>query len=886
MALELVEEGANTTDPIKGAELTLQQKQAIAIAQARARVKARVEAGRVPEAPAHMRFAGQANRAIAEAAGAPVDIVNLALSKAGMGSEEPVGGSESIKKFFGTTGVETATQPPEGFIEQAGGVTGEAASFLIPFMKGAQALGQTSGTAGRVGRAITEEFVERPGRALAFEAAAVPGIAEARDIAQLNELSPAASIPLEILGGATPAAATRIVTTPSRTAIKLGVWGMAPFTEKGAMARASRSMQNLVGGEVGAQKAVAMIEDLKGTNLSPSARTDNPSLMALENTVLSLDPAELARVSQKRSETMEQLANTIRQSGNVRDAKSFLQAKRDRLNASIDVRIEKAADDAKISLENLQPANREEANAIVRDALETALADARVQERQLWSAIPQEVEVPLQNTFTKFSKIQNDLSLAQMDDIPAIANKLIGGNIIEGKFAKGITTNVREIDGLYKRLGEEATIARAAGEFNKARIAEELRTSIVDDLDSIKAQGGVADQIKTARAFSRDLNQKFRTGAVGKIMGFSREGGQGVPTDLTLKGAIGMGQEKAKVGLESLQRATQDPNLMEGVSQYLKAEFMRDAVDPNTGLVKPAQTDTFFRKFGDVLDAVPATRDQIRAAKSADDVARRVTKEGDAFRKDVDNPNISPAATLLNEPVETAMPKIFQMRDFKVSADAPKALKEITRLARMDKTGKAVNGLRAGVSEFLVNSITTPSGFDDFGRPTLNGMKLERMLKDPNMEKSLLNLFSKKELDGLKHSAMQMTRIQKLSTMKGAVEIMADKPGWLVDRIGRIMGARVGGQLGGKGAIQSAGMASESVKKFLNGLTSDKARQLVIDAMQKPDLMKSLLTHKNGKVSKRQERIIRNYMLSTTGSRLADQAVLELAEEEKKRERK
>ncbi len=58
---------------------------------------------------------------------------------------------------------------------------------------------------------------------------------------------------------------------------------------------------------------------------------------------------------------------------------------------------------------------------MVRDSLEQALADARVQEEELWSAIPQDLTGKTTNTQKVLKNEIDKLSQAQQDDIPLVA---------------------------------------------------------------------------------------------------------------------------------------------------------------------------------------------------------------------------------------------------------------------------------------------------------------------------------------------------------------------------------------------------------------------------------------------------------------------------------
>ena len=116
------------------------------------------------------------NKAIAEFAGAPVDLTSALLRKVGVPTGEvPFGGAESIKRGMEAIGMDIPERDPETFTEQVGQVSGEFASFGLPFLKGAQALSKAKGTAGRVGQAVFQDVVDRPIKAAAIESVAVPG---------------------------------------------------------------------------------------------------------------------------------------------------------------------------------------------------------------------------------------------------------------------------------------------------------------------------------------------------------------------------------------------------------------------------------------------------------------------------------------------------------------------------------------------------------------------------------------------------------------------------------------------------------------------------------------------------------------------------------------
>jgi|TARA_R100000479_G_scaffold55631_1_gene26367 hypothetical protein len=805
------------------------------------------------------------NKAIATTFGAPFDITNAALNLVGLGTDRPIGGSKSIRQAMGLAGIETPERAPETFAERAGQVGGELASFMIPGAAATKALSQAPGTTGRVFSAMQRELIERPGRALTAETLAVPGIATARTVAEEQGFSPTQQMLAEIAGGIAPGAVISTTTRP----LKLGAAALVPFTKSGAKVRASRRMQELVADPA---KAAQRIDDLKGSKLLPSARTEEPGLMALEQAVIKETPQAQATMTIKRAEIINSLKNEIRKSGNIKNTRKFLQARIGRLNKAIDARIERAAENVEQSLlalntQGLDPIVAKQAsNKVVRDALEEALADARVQEEELWSAIPQALKGKTSNTRSALQKEIDNLSTAQQDDIPTIARTIIESDDFK-------VTSVKEIDGLYRKLGEEATRARAAGDFNKARISENLRSAILADLDNFGAKGAGADSLKAARAYSRQLNEKFRRGPIGNIMGFSREGGEKIARDLTIPTIIGTGGVKGRLGVEALQKAVDDPTALEGITNYLKADFAQSVLDPNTGRVNPAKYETFIRRNAEILELVPSTRQQLASARSAEDVLRRVTKKGDGFRKTFDKPSVSVISRLVNSPIDKEIQKVL------VSPNPVESMSSLVRAARKDKSGQAMEGLKAGLSEYLIDTVSVRRT-DVLGRPVIDANRLRALLLDENFSDPLRQVFNKKEMANITNAVKQMAAVQKQAATRTDMAVIGDRAGFILEKLFQIVGAKVGAKASSTagGSIQSANIGSTAARKFLNNLVADKAKAMLIDAIEDPKLMKVLLTHKLP--SKANERVIRNYILSPIGSRLADEATIQEAKRE------
>jgi hypothetical protein len=620
-----------------------------------------------------------------------------------------------------------------------------------------------------------------------------------------------------------------------------------------------------------------MIDDLKGTALMPSARTEEPGLMAIEAHVLSQDPARAARVSQRNADTTAELVNQIRQSGNIQDTRKFVAAKRERLVKALDARIEQAGDEAAsvVASMGVDPSTGQaQASVAVREALETALADARVQEGMLWQAIPQDARVPVRNVVAKHKELRKQLSSAQIEDMPVYVTRAMG-IIRERKITK---TTVREMDGLYKKLGEVATAARASGERNKARIAEEMRESIWQSLELAEGGPQVREAIDTARGFSQTMNEKFRRGAVGRILRYSREGGAAVAPESTLDVALGP-LRKGLLGARSLEKATDSPVILEGIQDYLKSQFVRNAVVD--GRVSPQRAESFFKQNAELLDAMPTLKQQLQSARSAEDAARRVTDHATAFKKALDRPEVSATARFLQAPVDQEVARVMS------SADPERYFKQLRSMAIKQKNGEAVNGLKAGLSEWLIKEATSAGSIDIAGRPMFNGMKLRRVMQEPRVANAMKTVYSKQELENISKLADLTAKLQRQSLGAKAIPAIDDLPSKLIEIPGRVLGAKIGAQMSSTagGSIQAANIGSKTVADFLRKLTGDKASQLLSDAIENPELMTALLRHQPSASAQQRaayERSIRAY-LAGPGARLMDEQTRELLNEENRR---
>lgn len=832
--------------------MTKEQQQAIAAARARLRLQ--------EQDNGIGGFLPFANQRLAGVIGAPVDITNSLLKAVGMPvSDTPFGGSKSIQSGMNKIGIPTPNRDPRTVRENIGAAAGEAAGSLIPLAAFARKANAGKGVVGNMARAFNREMVNAPVRSAGIEAAAAAGVGTARHAAEQGNMSPGGQMLAEtaggVLGAATGTGAMALArNSPSLVTLR-GIKRMVfPFTEAGGFERASTRIQELIQDP---NRAIASIEDLKGTNLRPSAASGEPGLMALEQAVLRDRPELADDFSAQTSEAVKGLVDSIKKSGSTKTTQQFIRAKRDRLFSALDARIDKASQEA------VQAAGRaradvppEQFSILVRERIESALADAKAQEAMLWQAVPQDAIIPVKNLKSKYLQLLETLPQAQKSDMPSDAVAIEG---------MGNSNVLMELDGLYKRLGEVGRAARSADQFNKARITDELRDAILEDMANAP-DSSIKESIETARRFSRQVADRFRKGPVGKILGYDIKGGASVADELTLPKTAGRPGVYGKLGVDAVAKATDyDVEALAGVQDYLKAQFTKAAIEE--GAVNPQKAQTWLKNNREALDAFPHLKSQFETARTTEDVARRVKTRAESLRRKFQRPEVSATARFLNADVGKEIESVLS------APDPGTTMKRL--MAGASRNQEAADGMKAGLSEWLINQSVQGATVDAFGAPVINGAKMKLMLKSDRVRPALEAVFSADELKDMERAAEALSLVGRQKQARaGNLQISNDAPGSIISIIARVAGAKLGAMLSGNpgASIQAAQIGSSRMQKLLNSLTADKATQVIVDAMRDPELMKALVNHsaRDRRAKFRHERVIRGWM-GSVGSRLLEE---------------
>lgn len=547
--------------------------------------------------------------------------------------------------------------------------------------------------------------------------------------------------------------------------------------------------------------------------------------------------------------------------------------RRDHLAGLAETRTTQALEIAQQRVAKLRPEIREsQAARIVREEIEKAAGVSRAQRKALWDEVPVDVQVPPSKSEMIYRAFTGQLTpdeaaanpelaklilpRAQRDAIPEKARRFLDPES-NSRFKN--TERVHEVWGLRSDLLEESRRLRAAGNHNAARVSDTIADGLLDDLGARSGEitGDAGARLRTALDYSRIHAERFQQGPVGRILGYEKTGEAAVDPMLTLETALGRGGLRGAVGAGAVRTAAPGAETEEGIKQYLLTRFREAAVRGEK--VNPQAARAWVEKNADLLEAYPKLADDMRSSATAQELAERTASEGAEEVKGI--------ARLAEKTVRTAetqarretanAEKIAAARKSRVrkatekfiGADVddalnplfgtggPAAAARIRSMVSKDGTGRALQGLKAGVVDNLIRRS------EKDGVPS--GVNLQSLLTQGRTRRALGRILSQDELLRLDRIAREFAKIEaSQGPLPGIGGVISDKPAMLLDFVVGTIAARRGAALG-KGvsgaSLKTASFATERARALLRGITRDRARELLNEAVRNQYLMQTLL---------------------------------------------
>ena len=793
------------------------------------------------------------NVGLAQGFGAPIDLLNAGLGTVGLGSREPFGGSEQIRRLMGNLAYRSIEEVPQDLRPLARG--GEAFGASMPFAAVPLA-------AARAGAKVPQ--------------ALAPMITAARE-------SPRAFAATEVGGafGAAQGAAAAELLAPGQDLVRTGAEIAGGFVNPvGALSRASGAIgggaKNLISGftasgrQAKAADAIqkAMIEagespenvarllkgaDLGGVSLTAGQKAESPVLMALEATLASKHPDFDAAMRLRTTENLSSLRKLIGQLEASGDPTLLREAARQRsryFDGLISGRLQAAqaqADRAAKAVGGDAAVASTKASAVLDDAL----SDARAAERALWEQVPRDVPLKAENTIAAYKNITEggykerpmppgfvDAFVARISKAPKETGpKLILPEGVAPTSKTPVLPDVSsgELLAFRSDMLARARQARAQKDWVNSRIYEDMADGALADISAM--EGNAAQK---ARDFSRSLNDAFSRTFASDALAVNAQGGDRIVPEAVLQRAFGSGGTISNRRFQDLEAAAQ----FSGKSMLHEQEdFLRTAaqasVDPQTGRVNPRSLEGFLRANSPMLERFPSLKRELADASKAEQAFRSVQVQSAASQRALAE-RAAFSEVLANESPANALRNILN------SQNPQNGYNQLIKLSRRGGDD-AVAGLRATTLEYAARQATDQSGVFSFPRFK---QALERPMSGTGSS-SLIDymatrgVMSPADASRMRFIVSNAERIEQSLASKAHLGDLVAQPDALFDLVVRATGANIGGAsvfAQSSGApIVMAGAGSRVARNLFEKLPMTRVVEVMKEAAMNPKFMAALL---------------------------------------------
>lgn len=575
-------------------------------------------------------------------------------------------------------------------------------------------------------------------------------------------------------------------------------------------------------------------------------------------------PRAAEKIVQQRNVRLADLKKRFALTGNADDARAFLEAKREVLKSkasnALDA-IKRISDPAIVS---------EKGKAILVEAL----GDWRKAETRIWKSVDSSIKINGAFLERMYMKLFREITEGGKFNVSGFVRQKMG-SVIRNKQTKRLEmvggelfnrskrqASARAIHQFYSELGDEwARLARQAGSTKARRIVVKLREAALKDLDAaagVKAKEGLrtteflapqtsaadksaktlrdATQIgsnyRKAIAFSKELNNKFTKGNIGKVLGFAR--GETPSARRTIDVILGTDSEEAVRSINQALKAS--PKIKTHIENFLSERFAFATGIDQTGKINARNAHKFLKDNEPVLNRFfpELKKKMLNATKTQSSVdeflgVRKISEYSPLVR------DRAAAAIYLGADPGEEMRTILSTRGI----ERTQSLKALVKATKEDANGNAFRGLQTSFTNELLRYSSNEQGL-------IKGTSMLARLKDLRKAITSSNLFNNKEIERIKAIAIEFRKIED--------EILAAPlhGGMINDLVARWIGipARVlalkatslinpGTNAGA--SLQIAHTTSKETQNFLSFLTNDEARNILIASTTDDELWKSLV---------------------------------------------
>lgn len=591
------------------------------------------------------------------------------------------------------------------------------------------------------------------------------------------------------------------------------------------------------------------IQTLSNAKLSGAKLTGDEHMLTLEQKAMASDPKLFNQIEKMQEETNQLAIQEMQKlGGNVRieETQAFIEGNIRKMELLLDEEMKQAAISSKGALEPLSTADEiGSVNRVVRKQVEAAKQTAKDIEAAKWDKVDEKITISTESTLTRYKKLLAEgeaFKSTDPEDIPKFVRNLLGHNkvvkkngatiknFVPGQY--GQTESLLDIKQFRTRISSEIEATDSA---TQKRFLTRLRESITEDMET--AQGSGVDE---AIAASRYIHKTFEGDIMNTIFK-SDKFGNPLDETLTLGSVSTAGQRGLNAAVQMKKVLTASPEAYDQLESLVKIQLANSPVLKNTGgeiRVNLNAAEKYLKNNKEVLDLFPKLKKDFDFAIGQEQRFIGTKGSVDARIKAINESTEAKYREGKRKPGQV-LPEILS------SAYPEREMKAV--LAKSNKTGR--RGIKNAVIQKMMNDSKMDA--DDLAK-IWNDKK--------NVYSQALNKYEIKRFERI----LKTMDLNKGSRKSAEIGEILPAESLLISltlkAAGLSLGHKVGQLTGSPLAATSAVM--KGANKFSQWLDSGRAKELILKAIEDPDLFKALTIPKRNLTKKHIQKLM-GYQLAT-----------------------
>lgn len=590
--------------------------------------------------------------------------------------------------------------------------------------------------------------------------------------------------------------------------------------------------------------------------VTPALIAQDPSVMGMTQALSAEDrkfALQLARQQAGELQGLSRQIQAVRESGDPTDFAVAAEQRAQGFENILSRWVGQAEERALKSADSLRVDGRERASLSqqAREAVETAIGQARDQEKQLYAAADLNQKIDASSIMTAIKSIEKDELYKPSKVVRGVLRAGAARFAKKDKKKRVQPVEAQKVQSFRSEVLSLAREARSKNNFSEARRLNEIADAALDTMDGVS---GIDD----ALSYSRALNDVYRRSVIGRITGRDGDGRLTIEPSRTLEATVRGTPEQKALAVEDLIRGAGG---VRGESPEQSAEMrglienfslsLANVVDASTGRVNARQLDKFLQENDRLFQSLPGLRERVSNAAGAQKFLNQMEKAQPAMRDRMRKRIFG--QTLANRSKEGPIEDPSDI--VKSALEGPSASRDYFQLVRTANKGgaKAKEGLRVSILDYAFGNtgrVTSDNVADQFFEPAAALERLQRPLSPRDGSSTLIDqmvknkLFTQEQKDVLIEQLTRLNRFVLRSADSEAlgVDLITKDP--FLETFARMVGSNLAtvGSFTPSSSLILGAEGSKRARQFILDMPAGQMKQALTEALLDKDALADLLT--------------------------------------------